>query len=202
VHVDDSVAGAVPTFELVVHHNYASGSTIDRSGHGNHGHRISAGDDLGNSHATTFDGRSTRVVVFPSPTLSNLRGIQVSARVRLDRLGDRRTILEGYLAFAVVVEPDGALAAGVYTGYRWDEVRTRADTIPLGTWIDVTFGYDGRDTSWLLVNGQPAAARYLPLGSVGSVEWPYGLNVGAWPDRDLRVFDGEIAEVSLWRLIR
>ena len=122
--------------------------------------------------------------------------------MRLDRLGDRRTIVEGYLAFAFVVEPDGALGAGVYTGYQWDEVRTNAAVIPVRRWVEVEFIYDGRDTASLSLGGRPVAARYVPLGGVGSVEWPYGLNIGAWPDRDLRVFDGSIAEVRLWRLTR
>lgn len=189
---------AAPSFELVVHHDYASGSTTDLSGYGNHGHRaVAAG--AGAAHPSRFDGLATRVVVFPAPTLADLRGVRIRARVRVDRLGDRRTIVEGYLAFAFVVDPDGALAAGVYTEYQWDEVRTPPGTVPLGTWVEVEFGYDGRDTAWLSLDGEPVATRYLPLGRLGSVEWPYGLNVGAWPDRDLRVFDGEIGEVRVWR---
>lgn len=192
---DDVAAGPVPRFEL-------SGRTADLSGCGNHGYRIADGDSIDHARPAKFDGRSTRVVVPPSPTLADLRGLQVCARLRLDRFGDRRTIVEGYLAFAFVVEPDGALAASVYTGHRWNEVRTPPGTMPLGTWIDVAFGYDGRDTMWLAVDGEPVAVGYLTLGRVGSVEWPYGLNVGAWPDRDLRVFDGEIAEVWIERLVR
>lgn len=110
--------------------------------------------------------------------------------------------MEGYLAFAFVVDPDGSLAAAVYTDHRWEEITTPPGAIPTGRWIDVAFGYDGRDTAWLSLDDEPAASRYLPLGSIGTVEWPYGLNVGAWPDRDLRVFDGEIATVQLWRLAR
>jgi hypothetical protein len=191
-----------PRFELVVHHDYASGSTADLSGHGNHGYRSAADDVMADRDLATFDGRSTRVVVLPSNTLADLRGVRMRVRMRLDRLGDRRTIIEGYLAFAFVVDPDGALAGGVYTAYRWDEVRTPAAAVPLGRWVDVEFVYDGRDTASLSLDGTPVASRYVPLGTVGSVEWPYGLNVGAWPDRDLRVFDGSIAEVRLWRLAR
>jgi hypothetical protein len=199
---DWDAARPVPKFELVVHHDYASGSTADLTGHENHGYRVAKGDDAESADRATFDGRSTRVVVFPSMTLTRLRGIRIRARVWLERLGDRRTIMEGYLAFAFVVDPDGALAAGVYTDSRWDEVRTPPGAVPLRRWVDVGFVYDGRDTAVLFLDGQVAASRYVPLGRVGSVEWPYGLNIGAWPDRDLRVFDGKIAEVWLWRLAR
>jgi hypothetical protein len=190
-----------PTFELVVHHNYASGSATDLCGYRNHGHRLGDPDNH-DGDITRFDGRASRVVVFPSATLTDLRGVCGHARLRLDRLGDRRTIVEGYLAFAFVVDPDGSLAASVYTGHRWEEVRTRPGAVPLGRWVDVGFLYDGWDTASLTIDGNVAAARYLPVGSVASVAWPYGLNIGAWPDRDLRVFDGHIKEMSLWRLAR
>ena len=52
------------------------------------------------------------------------------------------------------------------------------------------------------MGGQVVTARYLPLAVVPPVAWPYGLNVGAWPDRDLRVFDGSIAQIQLSRLAR
>jgi hypothetical protein len=32
------------------------------------------------------------------------------------------------------------------------------------------------------------------------VGWPFGLNIGAWPDKDRRVFKGRIDEVKLWRM--
>src|SRR4051794_41098373 len=122
---------AGPMYELVVHHDYAAGSTTDLSGHGNDGHRISADD---NGDITRFDGYTSRVVVFPSATLADLRGVCGRVRLRLDRLGDRRTIVEGYLAFAFIVDPDGSLAASVYTDHRWEEVRTPPGAIPLGRW--------------------------------------------------------------------
>ena len=156
------------------------------------------GDDF-----TRFDGQCSRVVVFPSATLSALAGIWVRVRMRLDRLGDRRTIVEAYLAFAFVVESDGALAASVYTGGdQWDSVATATGVVPLGQWVDAGFVWDGRDTVSLKLGGQVVAARYLPHAAVPAVAWPYGLNVGAWPDRDLRVFDGAIAEVQLSRMAR
>ena len=185
-------------FELVVHHRYTEGAT-DLSGQGNHGHRLPSRPDGGDADGFAFDGRHSRVVVFPAPSLQELGGVRVRARVRVDRLGDRRTIVEGYLAFVLSVEPDGALAGGIYSGDQWHTLVSPPATIPLGRWIDVAFTFDGRDTASLSVDGVVVASRCAPLGRVGSIEWPFGLNVGAWPDQDLRVLDGRIAELWLWR---
>jgi len=182
--------------ELVVHHRYADGSGVDLSGRENHGYRVASSEA---SPFSTFDGAGTRVVVLPASDLTNLGAVRVRARMRLDRLGDRRTIMEGYLAFAFLVEPDGALTGSVYTDGRWDDVRTAPGAVELGRFVDVAFTYDGIDTALLSVDGAIVAARYVPLGRVGSVRWPYGISVGAWPDGDLCVFVGEIAEVWLWR---
>ncbi len=188
-----------PPLELVVHHRYTAGTARDLSGHDNHGYRLPAPPGRPDDDATVFDGRSTRVVVFPSSSLAGLSAVRARARIFVERLGDRRTIVEGYLAFAFGVEPDGALAAAVLTGFRWDGVTTGPGAVPVGRWVDVGFVYDGRDTTVLTVDGEIVASRHLPLGRVGGVQWPYGLNVGAWPDGDLRVFHGRIAEVWVWK---
>lgn len=183
-----------PFFELVVHHRYTEGTTADLSGYGHVGSRLPPDHDV-----TAFDGHSTRVVVFPTTSLEALGAVRVRARIFVERLGDRRTIVEGYLAFAFAVEADGALAGSVLTGFRWDGVTSAPGTVPVGRWVDVAFVYDGRDTTVLTVDGETVATRYLPLGRVGGVQWPYGLNIGAWPDGDLRVFHGKIGEVWVWK---
>ena len=190
-----------PRFELVVHHDYTSQTTADLSVYGNDGHRTAASDGS-DADLTVFDGSSTRVVAFPSTTLDDLRGVNVQARVRLDRLEERRTIVEGYVSFALVADADGSMSGSVYTGERWEDVRTPPDTVPIGRWIDVGFLYDGVDTAQLTLDGTLVAARYAPLGLIRGVAWPYGLNVGAWPDRDVRMLVGAISEVRVWRLAR
>jgi hypothetical protein len=189
----------MPTFELVVHHDYTTGSCHDLSGNGNHGHTTAV---PGDPDGIMFDGRSTRVVVFPSVSLASLGGIRARARIWAGNLGDRRTIMEGYLAFSFSAEPDGALAGSIYTGLEWHGIRTPPSTVPLQRWVDVAYVYDGRDSQVLLLDGQIVAAQHANLGSVGGIEWPYGLNVGAWPDDATRVFSGRMTEVWLWRLGR
>lgn len=184
-------------FELVLRHDYTTGAAADDSGFGNHGHTF--GEPAFGPEGLAFDGRRTRVSVLPSPSLIRASGIRVSARMRVDELGERRTIIEGYLAFAVVVEEDGALNGGVYTAERWDGAASAAGIVPLGRWVEVTFLYDGRDTAMLWLDGVAVGSRLLPMGPMGAVAWPYGVSIGAWPDQDLRVFSGAISRVELWR---
>ncbi|MEU9888847.1 LamG-like jellyroll fold domain-containing protein [Sphaerisporangium sp. NPDC051011] len=182
--------------ELVVHHRYTSGSSADLSGHGNHGHTTTTATPEG----MPFDGFGTRVVVFPSPSLTDLGGLRARVRLYADALAERRTIVEGYLAFSFSIEPDGGLLGAVYAGLKWYVLSTPPGVVPQGQWVDVAFVYDGRDTMTLSVDGSLVALRQDNLGRVGAVEWPYGLNIGAWPDDDARVFSGWMAEIWLWRL--
>jgi hypothetical protein len=186
----------MPASELVVHHKYASGSCDDLSGHGNHGHTTAVPRS---PDGIVFDGHSTRVVVFPSSSLAGLGGIRARARVCVDELGDRRTIMEGYLAFSFSAEPDGALAGSILTGQEWHEIRTPPSTVPLHRWVDVSYSYDGTDSAAISLDGRIVAAQYANLGSIGAIDWPYGLNIGAWPDDATRVFCGRMTEVWLWR---
>jgi hypothetical protein len=190
---------AVTPFELVLRHDYTTGTAADGSGFGHHGHTF--GHPVFGSEGLAFDGRRARVAVPPSPTLAGLSGVRVSARLRVDELGERRTVVEGYLAFAVVVEEDGALNGGVYTAERWDGAASAPGIVPLGRWVEVTFVYDGRDTAMLWLDGVAVGSRLLPMGPIDGVAWPYGVSIGAWPDQDLRVFSGAISRVELWRAV-
>lgn len=193
--------GPVP-LELVLWHNYGDGgSAQDRSGYENHGRidgPVTAEGREEGRQALQFDGRDDRVVVLPSPTLRAL-GIRLTAWVWLTALGGRRTIVEGFSSFSLLIEPDGILEGTIYNGSRWEGVRSRPDLLPFRQWVRITYAYDGVDTSTLEVDGQLVGSNLRPLGAIQPVDWPFGLNIGAWPDGNRRVFAGRIAEVKLWR---
>lgn len=116
-------------------------------------------------------------------------------------MGQRRNILEGYLSFSLYVDPDGALCASAYNGLRWPHLRSAPNAIPLQQWICVTYIYDGINTSVLYLNNTLLAQKYSYLRKMQGIQWPFGLNVGAWPDADSYMFKGMIAEVKIWRSI-
>jgi hypothetical protein len=190
-------------FELVLWHRYADGSAVDRSGHGNHGRIEGAAPAAGRapgSSALAFDGVASRVVVLPSRNLRDLRALRASAWIWLEELGGRRTIMEGYGSFSLLIEPDGILEGTIYNGSRWEGVRSPPGLVPLRTWVKVTYVYDGIDTSVLYMDDTQVAAALRPYGGIDPLGWPFGLNVGAWPEADKRVFKGRIEEIKLWRL--
>jgi hypothetical protein len=188
--------------ELVIHHRYdnLSGQT-DLSGHGNHGYLVSpvTNSTEQTAKALLLDGTTSRVIVRPSPSLRNLGAILVTAEILVDEQVHRRTLIEGFLAFSVVIEGDGSLSAFVYTGEQWFGVESQPGEIPLNKWVKAGFYYDGLSTFVLTLDGKMIAERELAVGSILSVEWPFGLNIGGWPDTDSRMFKGKIRELKLWK---
>jgi hypothetical protein len=192
-------------FELVLHHDYATETAQDLSGNDNHGRisHLSLVEGMRPSTAALgFDGYTDRVVVFPSESLNDLKALRISAWIWVQELGQRRNLLEGFVSFAMMIEEDGTLQCKVYDGTRWDGVWTPPNTIPVQEWIQVHFVYDGDETAALYVNDHLVAKRYWHLGHVHSIAWPYGLNIGAWPDADRYVFAGKIATLKVWRAAR
>lgn len=189
-------------FELVLHHDYRGGEALDLSGNDNHGRLSHPSSAEGRNPGTTalcFDGNNDRVIAFPSESLTDLGAIRVSAWIWVQEVGKRRNLLEGFLSFAFMIEEDNSLQAKVYDGTKWDGIWTPPNTVPLKEWIEVQFIYDGIDTIALCLNDELIARRYRHLGRVQSVAWPFGLNIGAWPDANSYSFMGKIDEVKLWR---
>ncbi|MET8046587.1 LamG-like jellyroll fold domain-containing protein [Streptosporangium sp. NPDC005286] len=186
-------------FELVLHHRYAEPDARDFSGHGNDGYSAWQHGDGNGPQAAVFDGVRDRIFVPPSRTLARPGGVRTELVVRLDELGHRRTLIEGYLSFAVYVEANGALGAGVYRYLNWYGIGSRPALVSLGTWATITFMYTDDGVMALFLNGDLVADGYRRLGPANGIEWPFGLSIGAWPDADQRVLKGQIAEVKLWR---
>lgn len=190
-------------FELILSHQYGTGAALDSSGFQNHGrvvgepHRVPGSQP--DTQALGFDGIDDRIVVAPSVSLRDMAALRVDVLVRLDELDGRRTIVEGYGCFSLLVEPDGVLEGTIYNGSRWEGVRGPSGGMPLGQWVRVSYVYDGTNTSMLCLNDQVVRVDCRPLGRMDTLDWPFGLNVGAWPDRDNRMFKGAIEYLKIWR---
>lgn len=188
-------------FELVLHHRYDGPDAEDLSGHGNRGYGApdrGEGSAAG-TRAALFDGATDRVFVPPSPTLTRSGGLRADLTVYLEEYGHRRTLVEGYLSFAFGVEGNGALGASVYRSMEWGGIQSRPNLVPLGRWVHVTFVYTDDGAMALVIDGELVAEGYRRLGTARGVCWPFGLNIGAWPDGDQRMWKGRIEEVMLWR---
>ncbi len=197
----------VPGLTLVLHHAYGYGvQAKDLSGHDNHGRIVreseSAIADEQSAparHGLRFDGVTTRVVVPPSPSLESLGAVKINVRLLIEAGRHRRTIVEGFLAFSFFIEPDEKLAGTIYTGYDWYGAHSSAPVVPTGHPVELSFFYDGLMTSILQVDRRIVAVAERPIGPVSGVAWPFGLNIGGWPDADRRMFQGIIYELKIWR---
>src|SRR5947208_16358412 len=132
-------------FELVVWHRYGGGEATDHSGWGNHGRSFGptlVGGRRGDRSALAFDGVDDRVVVLPSESLSTMGAVRTLVSARLDAGHQRRTLVEGYLSYSLLVDPDGSLAGFVYVEYGWHGVRSAPGTIVPERWLDLELAYD------------------------------------------------------------
>jgi hypothetical protein len=145
-----------------------------------------------------FNGIDDRIVVFPSETLTNLRAIRITAWIWIEELGQRRNIVEGYLSFALSIEDTEKLRCGIYDGAKWNTISTHPNAIPIQEWVLLKFIYDGINTAALYVNGNLVASENRHLGQVRTIQWPFELNIGAWPDANKFVFKGKISEIKIW----
>lgn len=187
--------------ELVLYHDYRSGEARDRSGFQNHGQMENLYFGPGREEgvvALHFNGENSRISVHPSQSLSYLENLRIDAVIWLDELGRRRNIIEGFLAFAFMIEEDGRIEAKIYNGKRWEGVSTPAGSMPIQEWVQVTFIYDESDTGAIYLNNDLLAAEYRQLGKVNGVQWPFGISIGAWPDADSFVFQGKMEQIKLW----
>jgi len=149
--------------------------------------------------AMGFDGLRSRISVLPSPALAQLEGVRVTARIWIDALERRHTLVEAYLAFALFVDADGSIGATVYSGTDWGGARSGPGVVPLQRWVDIRYSHDGIDTTEIEVDGTVHAQEFSSFGPVRGVQWPYGVSIGAWPDADKRLFHGRMDAVRLWR---
>jgi hypothetical protein len=197
----------IPKLTLALHHTYGYGAqAIDFSGHDNHGRIVRESESASAEEQSAaarrglrFDGVTTRVVVPPSPSLQSLGAVRINARLCLEAGGHRRTIVEGFLAFSFFIEPDGKLGGTIYTGYDWYGAHSSAPVVPTDHPVELSFFYDGLATSILQVERRIVAVAERPIGPVSGVAWPFGLNIGGWPDADRRMFQGVIYELKIWR---
>ena len=200
VAVSQSDAPRRAVMSLVLHHDYRRADALDRSGHASHGHVVDASwERTTGNEGLRLDGRTGRVVVLPSPSTSRMRGVRVSTRVRLDELRERSNLVEGYLSFALMVHGDGSIQGSTYDGTGWLSVRTPPGLVAAGVWSDLSLISQPWLGATLYLDGEVVARAHRAHTRLNPVSWPFGLNIGGWPDADLFMLRGLISEVLIWR---
>jgi hypothetical protein len=186
-------------FRLLLHHDYRKGEAVDLSGNNNHGRLCSpviVEGRVPGTKALSFNGINDRVIV--APPAAEFGAVRITSWVRVEKLGSRQNIVEGFLSFALFIEGNGSLRASLYRDSKWHSLSSDPGLVPTREWVRTEYIYNGSDLSALYIGERLVASRYGYLGKVRSVRWPFGLHIGAWPDADKYALKGRIENMKLW----
>lgn len=186
---------------LILWHTYTRGVAFDLSENRNHGTIVDAElGGPGSPNALRFQGGPGAVWVAPSSTLSNLGAVRTQVHFYWEPTFDHRhNLVEGELAFAFFVNPDGSVQGTILNALgNWAGAQSAPGLIVAGQWYTAEFLHDGICTSKLYVDGNLVAEDYASPGPVGSVA-ARGLAIAHWPEpSDVYSFEGYIDMVKVW----
>jgi hypothetical protein len=187
--------------ELVLHHLYRMGSTMDLSRHNNHGQTrsVSAGTTPELSDCFCFGMDDSAIRVSPSPSLSPLLAIQASIKFMFVRRVRRpfHSLIEADSAFKLIIDDRSIQAEVLDSSDHWTGDKTAI--VPEGRWTTLNLVYDGVSRLRVAFGSDVVINTVLrpggPLSGVGS----HGIVIGNSPDHPERAFSGYISEVKLYR---
>jgi hypothetical protein len=147
-----------------------------------------------------FGQPGSRINIAPSPSLSDLESIQASVAFTLAPSGaaHRYNLVEGYLSFALFVNPDLSIAGTILDAQgNWTGASSAPGIVTPGKTHQATLQCDGISMVRLALDGNIVATNYSVAGAVRSVG-ALGLTIGHWPDPpDVYTFQGTIFELLL-----
>jgi len=188
---------------LILWHTYRNGLAFDLSENRNHGQLTDVALGSGPfSSALQFEGGDSAVRVKPSPSLTNLREVRAQVHFFWDPSApnDRRhNLIEGHLAFAMFVNPDGSLQGTILNQLgSWEGATSAPGVVPTGEWHTAEFVHDGIGHCSLYLDGHVLAEGFSSPGPVRSVG-PNGVAIGHWPEQPGQyTLEGYIDMVKVW----
>ena len=189
--------------ELVLHHSYNDGLACDLSGHGNNGIPVDVMKGSGSFVNTfAFNKPDSKIYVKSSPSLQNLFLVRVTVRFFHSPTSNRIrfNLIEGLECFALSIGNDGSLGGAIYAHGKWRGVNSKPGIVKPKVWQEATLEHDGINNCKILLNGVVVAEAYNIPGPVLSVQSPYGIAIGHWPNPGSQyTFEGNIAEVKVYK---
>ncbi len=189
---------------LVIQQTYINNLAVDTSNNRNHGFPYAV-TQAGGAFAPSFEFRApdSRVVVQQSASLQDLIAIRVVVTFFLDPaagLVRRYNLVEGELAFALFVQPNGSLMGTILdAGGAWNGAQSAPNLIAPGRWHEAELRHDGVNECLIFLDGVQVGASYGARGPVRSVG-PKGVAVGHWPEPPgVYTVEGYIRHVELYK---
>lgn len=181
----------------VVNQNYVGSLAVDTSGMFNHGIPVLVKPDL---PGFEFDQPGSRINILPSASLLNLECIEatVSFALRPSGTPHRYNLAEGYMSFALFVNPDLSISATIFDNNgSWSGAQSAPATVTTGATHVAVMQSDGINMVRIYLDGKLVAENYGAPGPVKGVG-ALGIAVGHWPDPpDQYTFQGTIFQFIL-----
>jgi hypothetical protein len=185
---------------LVLSHRYGGSYVTDLSGHRNHGFAMEL-VSTSSPPGFTYTSPGSKVYVAPSPTLSTFVGVTATCQfqVAAGTPPRRLNLVEGYLSFALFINPDRSVSATILDqDGNWTGATSVSALIADGVSYSAALRHDGISTMQLLLGGSVISSSPTVNGAIRPVG-EKGLVIGHWPDADAdRTFAGVISAVDIW----
>ncbi|MCB1489826.1 MAG: LamG domain-containing protein [Bauldia sp.] len=175
---------------------FDGGRTLDHTRFGNHADLL-GGPTPFQGYVRLAGGNDQLEVPVGGDSLQRFAGLRIEARIRPTALPHRLNIVEGFMAFAFMVEANGHLSATIYDGQNWVAVDAN-QPVPLNQWSSVVFEYDGVCIGRLHQDGTVVGTRLdMPIGMRQPQQV---ITIGHWPRADHRYsFQGDVGHVRIDR---
>jgi hypothetical protein len=175
---------------------YEDSQVVDHTDFANHAN-MSAGITANPGYTTLNGGDDQLEIPAAVESLQRFSGLRIEAAIRPTSLPHRLNLVEGWMAFALIIEANGTLAGTIYDGQTWVGVIS-TQTVPMNHWSRVQFDYDGISIGRLHLNGSVVGTRLdMPMG----MRQPHQvITLGHWPRGDARyTFHGDLGHVRIDR---
>ena len=176
---------------------YLANSVVDKSDFGNHANLIgSATSQSGYVNFTDVDAQIE--IPVQNESLTKFEGFRIQALVKPNPLIRRYNIAEGWMSFALVINPNGQLVGTVYDGQQWIGPDSGNTLIQPNVWSRVSFEYDGISLGKLTIDETVVGQREdMPLGMNQPQQV---ITLGHWPRGDHRyTLSGALGHVRIER---
>ncbi len=174
---------------------YQTNSIIDKSDFGNHGHLMGAVTTQ--TGFVVYNDLDAQIEIpVRNNSLNRFEGLRVQALVKPNPFIRRYNLVEGWMSFALVIQPNGQLVGTIYDGQQWIGPDSGTNLLTPNAWNRVAFEFDGISRATLKIEEAIVGSRDdMPLGIAQPNQV---ITLGHWPRGDDRyTLSGALGHVRI-----